>query len=112
MFITALIACCALAEPVAAQTPPGTPATAALAPKVSLSKYRARRIRHNCEKLERNKNLGGSEYRAYMKQCFEHEAAERAERVTCREQGRAKGIANLNALNDYVRECAAQRKKP
>ncbi len=110
--ITTLFACCVLAAPVAAQTPAATPAAAAPTPKVSLSKYRARRIRHSCEKLERAKNLTGAEYRTYMKQCFEHEAAERAARTACRTQGRAKGITNLNALADYVRDCVSQRKKP
>jgi len=91
-----------------AQAPAQSPAVAP-APKVSISKFRARQLRHQCASEAREHGKEGQTGEEFAKVCYGRELAGIAARRECRAQGRAKGLAN-QPLRDFVKQCATEKK--
>jgi hypothetical protein len=90
-----------------AETPAQTPA--AQPAKVSISKFRARQLRHGCAGEAREHGKEGQAGDEFAEACYARELAGIAVRRECRVQGRAKGLAN-QPLRDFVKQCAAEKK--
>jgi hypothetical protein len=90
-----------------AQAPAQAPAAAP--PKVSISKFRARQLRHGCAGEAREHGKDGQAGEEFAEACYARELAAIAVRRECRAQGRTKGLAN-QPLRDFVKQCAAEKK--
>jgi hypothetical protein len=90
-----------------AQTP-GPAATPAIA-KPSISKFRARHVRHSCVTEAREHVKEGGSREEYVEACYSREVRAIGQRRECRAQGRAKGLSN-QPLRDFVKQCASEQK--
>jgi hypothetical protein len=88
-----------------------TPGTAATPPTVkpSISKFRARHLRHSCATEAREHVKEGGSRAEYVEACYSREVAAIGQRRECRAEGRAKGLSN-QPLRDFVKQCASEHK--
>lgn len=107
-YVLALALACQLWPAAAfAQAPAGP--SAAPAAKVSISKFRARQLRHLCASEAKEHAKEGQSSEEFVETCYARELAGVAVRRECRAQGRGKGLAS-QALRDYVKQCAGEKK--
>jgi hypothetical protein len=108
IILFAVIGSLLLSASALAQTPGPAAATPAIA-KPSISKFRARHLRHSCatEAKERVKEGGSRE--EYVEACYSREVLAIGQRRECRAAGRAKGLSN-QPLRDFVKQCASEHK--
>jgi hypothetical protein len=109
--LLALAGALLLSSPVGAQTAAGAgPAAAGPAPaKASISKFRARHLRHSCASEAKERAKEGQAREDYVETCYSREVKAIGQRRDCRAQGRAKGLNN-QPLRDFVKQCANEQK--
>jgi hypothetical protein len=107
---SALIGVLLLSGPAGAQTGgAAAPGTSAPAAKPSISKFRARHLRHSCASEAKEHAKEGEARQEYVEACYSREVKAIGMRRDCRSQGRAKGLNN-QPLRDFVKQCAAEQK--
>jgi len=107
---SALVGALLLSGPAAAQTGGAAAPGAAPPPaKPSISKFRARHLRHSCATEAKERAKEGEAHEDYVEACYSREVKAIGQRRDCRAQGRAKGLNN-QPLRDFVKQCAAEQK--
>jgi hypothetical protein len=108
---SALVGALLLSDPAAAQTSgAAAPGVAAPTAKPSISKFRARHLRHSCASEAKEHNKEGEAREDYVEACYSREVKAIGQRRECRAQGRAKGLNN-QPLRDFVKQCAGSEQK-
>jgi hypothetical protein len=98
-----------LSSPTCAQTAVTAAPTPSTAAKASISKFRARHLRHSCASEAKERAKEGEARAEYIEACYGREVKAIGERRDCRAQGRVKGLNN-QPLRDFVKQCAGEQK--
>jgi hypothetical protein len=108
---SALAGALLLSVPAAAQTSgPAAPGPSAQTVKPSISKFRARHLRHSCATEAKEHAKEGAARDEYVEACYSREVKAIGQRRDCRSQARAKGLSN-QPLRDFVKQCAGSEQK-